>query len=84
MFYHLHLCIHLNILKLYEGLTLFYAATGAKHFLSSFFVKGNALVIWKLIREKDTNDEQFFVRGNVKTEYGPSLKLDNAIEEIKL
>lgn len=42
MFCHLRLCIHLNILELYEGLTLFYAATGAKHFLSSFFVKGNA------------------------------------------
>lgn len=42
------------------------------------------IVVWNLIREKDTNDKQFFIRGNVKTECWPSLKLDNAIEEIKL
>lgn len=52
-------------------------------FLLSLF-KVKHIAIWNLIKEKDTNDKQFFIRGIVKTECWLLLKLDNAIKEIKL
>lgn len=47
-------------------------------------LKVKHIAIWNLIKEEDTNDKQFFIRGNVKTECWPLLKLGNAVEEIKL
>lgn len=84
MCYHLQLHIHFNNLELYEGLMLFYATTGTEHFFPLSLLRVRHIPIWNLIKEKDTNDKQFFIRGNVKTQCWPLLLLDNATEDTKL